>query len=222
MDALKLVFERNTFYRQMYFLMLGAFALSLVVMGLLATVLMYLYKNPTHPLYFATDEVSRLIPIIPINQPNMSTQDVTKWAIAAVEAAYTYDYVNYRAQLQSSQKYFTDYGWTKYMASLRASNNLNALTVSKQVVVTKVIAPPTLITEGILGGGYAWKFKMDLLVNYSTPPYDTKSVYSNALNIEVIIQRQPILQSYKGLGVVQMVGSYATKLTPQTMSVKPA
>ena len=222
-DALELVFLRNRFYRRQYLMALSAFGLALVVIGVLVWMLLYLLRNPTHPLYFATDNVGRLIPIIPVDRPNMSNDDVSAWAIEAVQAAYSYDYINYRAQLQDSQKYFTNYGWTKYMSALTASNNLLALTQRKLIQTAVVVDKPKILAQGILSGAYAWRFQMPMLVTYSPPPFNDASKYSNALIVSVIVQRQSVLQSYKGLGIVQMIATSASTgpSQPQELSNTP-
>lgn len=219
-DALALVFSRNAFYRRMHFLVLAALLLALIVIGVLLTVFIYLIRSPNRTIYFATDNVSRLIQNVPVSTPNMSTDEVINWTIAAVEKAYSYDYVNYRTQIQNSQKYFTNYGWTKYMEALKASNNLVALTTRKMVAIARVVDQPKIIAQGILGGAYAWKFEIPVLVNYMLPPYDDKNKFANALVVSVIVQRQPALQSYKGLGIVQLIGSMAntTSTAPREIS----
>ncbi len=98
-DALAAVFMRNEFYRRMHFFALLAFVLSVVVMGILLGILVYLIQNPTEPLYFVTDEVGRLIKEPPLTEPNMSPDEVVSWAVEAVEAAYSYDYIHFREQL---------------------------------------------------------------------------------------------------------------------------
>lgn len=212
-DPLVLIFSRNAFYKRLHYLVLGAFILSLMMIALLVWILAYLLQNPNRPLYFATDDVSRLIQVVPVNKPNMDTEDVMAWAVDAVQAAYSYNYINYRGQLQEAQKYFTEYGWRKYMGAVTLSGNLRALTARKQIVTAQVIDKPRVAAEGILGGAYAWKFEMPLLVTYSMPPYDgsSQSQFSNALNITVIVQRQQVLEGYKGLGVLQLVSSMATQ-----------
>lgn len=223
-DALLMIFERNYFYRRQYLLALGAFGMALLVLVVLFFVLIYVVRNPTAPLYFATDNVGRLIKVVPVTQPNMSTEDMTRWAINAVEKTYSYDYVNYRRQLQSAQKYFTTYGWTKYMSALKTSNNLIALTNRKLVIRAKVVGPPKLIVAGLLGGSYAWKFEMPVLVTNWLPPYDAQSKFTNALTVTVIVQRMPILQSSDGVGIVQLVAGMATapQASGSSMSSAPS
>lgn len=178
-DALVMVHLRNTFYKQKFYFVLGVYFLSLIVIAFLVSVLVYLIKNPTQPLYFVTDDVSRLIYDVPKNLPNMPLAQVENWTIEAVENAYSYDFINYRAQLQNAQKYFTDYGWRNYMDGLSSSANLVGLTQRKYIIIAKVVGKPKLLVEGLLGGAYAWKFKLPLLVTILSPPYtdDSKSKF---------------------------------------------
>jgi intracellular multiplication protein IcmL len=221
-NALELVFRRNRFYRRQYFLALGAFALSIMVIVVLLGILVFLKRNPTQPVYFATDSVGRLIEVVPVEQPNMKLDEAMDWAKEAVEIIYSYDYVNYHAQFQNAQKYFTEYGWTKYIAALTASNNVVALKERKMVVIANVVEKPKLIAEGLLSGAYAWKFEMPVLVTYLLPPYDEKSTFSNPLTVTMVVQRQPILQSYKGVGIIQLVGEMAaTSAQPQELPSTP-
>jgi hypothetical protein len=96
-DALELVHSRNTFYKKKYYFALMVYIFSLIVVGFLICVIVFLVKNPTHPLYFATDDVGRLIQDPPLSQPAMTTDQAAAWAVEAVEAAHSYDYFNYRA-----------------------------------------------------------------------------------------------------------------------------
>ncbi len=208
-DALVMISLRNEFYRKKYHFVLAVFFLSLIVVGVLIGMLMYLIKHPPQPYYFAADKAGRFIQEIPVTQPNMSTQEVAAWAVDAVESTYTYDYVNYRQQLQNAQKYFTEFGWRSYMKGLEDSLNLVALSKRQLMIIAKVVSPPKLIIEGPLGKSaiYAYKFDVQVLVTYYRPPYDDKSKFENPLDVNVIIERQDSLSSYKGLGIVQIIGS---------------
>jgi intracellular multiplication protein IcmL len=205
-DAVVLVQLRNQFYKKKYRFALGIYSLCLIAIVILISLLVYVAKNPTRPLYFLTDSVGRLMQEVPVTVPGMPTEVVAAWTVEAVEAAYSYNYVNYRAQLQDAQKYFTEYGWRNYMAGLTASNNLLAVTERKMIFVAKAVGPPRLVNEGILGGAYAWKFEVPLLVNFLEAPYD-KATFSNAYSVTVVVQRQQLLQSYKGLAIIQMIAA---------------
>lgn len=209
-DAMVMVQARNQFYQKKTYLLLGILCLTLAVAAALAGILLYLMKHPTQPVYFVADESGRLVQEIPLSQPDRPLEEVAAWVVEAVENAYTYNYINFRAQLQSAEKYFSPYGWQQYMKGLTASNNLLALEQRKMLFIAKVTAPPKLLIQGRVGGSYAYKFEMPVLVAYLSPPYDNvlgKSRFDNALIVRVIVQRQKRLLSYKGLAILQLLAS---------------
>lgn|SRR3990167_2469342 len=214
MDTLALIFSRNAFFRRQYQLALAAFFLSLIVIGVLIWILLYLISHPPAPFYFAADKAGRLIQETPLTEP-VPTETVTAWATEAVQSTFSYDFINYREQLQSAQKYFTNYGWGQYMKTLTASNNLLALTERKMVIIAQLVEPPKVVTGGLLGGAYAWKLEMTWLLTYWLPPFNNTSQFYNPLKVSVIVQRQPLLKSYKGLGILQLIGSLETASTGQ-------
>lgn len=223
-NALELVFLRNAFYKRLYYLVLSAFCLSFILIGVLIYILSYMLRNPTEPLYFATDEIGRLIKVIPVNVPNISDKELFDWTIKAIEETFSIDYINYRRQLQTAQKYFTNYGWKQYMRAFTASNNLIAVTERKFVVIAQAVSEPKIKRRGLLGGAYAWEIEMPMLFSYLQPPaYDNQTKIVNPVTVSVIVQRQPILQSYKGLGILQVVATYpATINQPQELTTPPA
>jgi intracellular multiplication protein IcmL len=222
-DAIVLIYTRNEFYRNKYQWVLGVCVLGFILIVALVGMLLYITRHPLQPLYFVTDKAGRLMQEIPVTRPNMSTEDVAKWAVEAVIAANTYDYVNFHGQLQAAQKYFTDYGWRNYMNGLQASNNLLALTQRKLIFLAQQAGPVKLDAEGPVGkaGIYGWKFEIPMLITYLLPPYDgvsQKSKFENAYIFSVLIERQSILTSYKGLGIMQIIGSSASNSSQETLS----
>jgi intracellular multiplication protein IcmL len=225
-DAVVMIHQRNEFYRNKLHWMLGVFLLGLIAIIGLTGMLVYMTRNPIHPLYFITDNAGRLIQDIPLGQPNMSTQDVALWAEDAVVAANSYDYANYHAQLQRAQKYFTDYGWRSYMKGLQASNNLEALTKRKLIFLAKVAGQPKLLAEGRVGKSqiYAWKLQIPVVITYLLPPYDGlpgKSKFENAYLFTVLVMRQSVLTSFKGLGIMQIIGASAENAGSQDLLAAP-
>lgn len=212
-DALVMVHLRNQFYKKKFHFVLGFFLLSLVGIALLTSMLLYLLKDPPHPLYFVADPVGRLMQDIPLSDPNMPLDDVMAWTIEAVQTAYTYSYMNYRAELQNAQKYFGNYGWNSYMKGLEASNNLTALAQRKIIQFGTVVERPQLVVQGHMGNVYAYKFTMPLLVTFWTPPYDDKSKFYNPLRVSVTVIRGDLLQSYKGLQITQMNAEFLASPT---------
>lgn len=219
-SAIYAILARNAFYRRMHFLVMGALFVAIILIGILLSFLLYLLRYPTAPVYFAADPVGRLIDVIPEDRPNMSLDDVKAWTINAIQNSLSYDFINFRAQLQNAQNYFTSYGWQTYMDALTASNNLGALQSRKMVFLANVIDQPKISTKGILWGAYAWRFEMPVLMTYLLPPFDAANTFTNPLTVTVVVQRQPILQSLNGLGIVQIIANISVGPTPQQQQIQ--
>lgn len=219
-DALILVHLRNEFYRKKYRFTLGVYLLSIIVIIFLISLLAYILKHPVRPMYFVADSVGRLIQDVPVTQPNMTTDEAMAWAIEAVEKVNSYDFVNYRQQLQDAEKYFLPFSWKQYLNGLTASNNLLALKQRQMVFVGKVIEKPTLVVADMLGGAFAYKFKMKILVTYLLPPnYSEANAFRNPYEVTIVMQRQRLLQSYRGLAIVQLIVKSPTDAAPAILAV---
>lgn len=221
-NALFLVFERNAFYKKMHYLVLAALTLNIIVICILLGLILHLIRNPPPPIYFATNEQGQLIDIVPLDQPNMTNDELLNWVTKAVEAAYSYDYLNNPSQLQAAQKYFTNYGWSEAMKSLTTSGNLVGVIKRKLIGIAKVVDKPKILKQGLIKGVMAWQIQMPVLVTYHEPPYNETSKFNVPVVVTLIVQRQPVLQSYQGLGIVQMIGAMPPQsTTPQELPAKP-
>jgi len=206
-DALIQIQTRNAFYKKNFHLMLGVFLLNIIVIIFLINIAHYLYKNSALPVYFVANDNGVLIHESPLYEPLPDNQ-VTAWLIEAVETANSFDFVNYRSQLQNAQKYFLDTAWAEYMKALTASLNLVAVKERQEVWITKVIQPPKLTNAGVVNGAYAWKYEL-LAKETALKPPDFLNTPANTrvhtYKITVLIQRKPLLQSYKGLAMLTML-----------------
>ncbi|HEX2548505.1 MAG TPA: DotI/IcmL family type IV secretion protein [Gammaproteobacteria bacterium] len=206
-DALELVHIRNAFYKKKFHTLLGIGLLALIVILCLMFLFKHLLGVASRPLYFVANDEGVLIQQSPLQLP-IPIADVNAWVVEAIESANSFDYVNYRSQLQDSQKYFSDFAWMEYMKSLTASLNLTAMKERREVWISKVIATPTIINAGAIRGEYAWRVELTLRETRLKPPLylNTPTSSSTATyKITVILQRKPLLQSYQGLAVLSMV-----------------
>ena len=212
-DALALIQERNAFYKRKYHQILGLILLSLIIIGILLAVLFSLLRNTTRPFYFLANDVGGFMQEIPTTQP-FSNDQVIAWTIEAMQAGLSFDFVNYHSQMQDAQKYFTDYSWQQFMNALVASNNILTLTERKWIFIAKVVNKPVIKNAGIVKNFYAWRLQVPVLMTFLRPPsYDKSSAIYNAWEFEVLVTRQPLLQSYKGLAVYSIINTTPTQAT---------
>lgn len=200
-DALTTVAIRNAFYKDGQRKLLIALLLSVFLNFVLATLLYYLLTHPPAPRYFATSISGRITPLFPLEEPNQSDSAVLQWANQAAIAAFSYNFVNYREELQASSGFFTAEGWTQFLNALQESNNLDAVKAKKLIVSAVATRAPIILQKGVLNGKYSWRVQMPILVTYQSA-----SEFSQQNNVvTMLITRVSTLNSPRGIGIAQFV-----------------
>lgn len=200
-DGVEVVRLRNEFYRDSSRKILGALMICVIVILLLIVGIVYIVSNPPAPKYFATSVDGRIIPIIPLDQPNLSSSAILQWANTAAIAVYTYDFVNYRQALQSASDFFTPDGWKNFWTVLQSSNNLNAVLSDKLIVSAVATGAPVILEEGVMYGVYTWKVQMPMLITYQSA---SKFSQQNVV-VTMMVTRESTLVSPKGIGIAQFI-----------------
>lgn len=200
-DTLVAVGLRNQFYRDSQRKVILALTVAIIVNCLLGGLLAYILSHPPEPRYFATSINGRITPLYPLNQPNQSDSAVLQWANQAAIAAFTYNFVNYRDELQASSGFFTAQGWDQFLSALQQSNNLDAVKAKKLVVSAVATRAPVILQKGILNGSYSWRIQMPILVTYQSASQFTQQ--NNV--VTMLVTRISTLNSPRGIGIDQFV-----------------
>lgn len=200
-DALTVVTLRNNFYKDSQRKVILALLVALVVNVVLASLLVYILTHPPVPKYFATSINGRITPLFPLNEPNQSDSAVLQWANQAAIAAFTYNFVNYRDELQASSGFFTAEGWDQFLNALQQSNNLDAVKAKKLIVSAVATRAPIILQKGVLNGSYSWRVQMPILVTYQSASEFTQQ--NNV--VTMLITRVSTLNSPRGIGISQFV-----------------
>ncbi|MBA2657028.1 MAG: type IVB secretion system apparatus protein IcmL/DotI [Tatlockia sp.] len=200
-DALTAVTMRNEFYRDGQRKTMIAVIISILINFILTSLLVYLLTHPPAPKYFATSISGRVTPLFPLDEPNQSDSAVLQWANQAAIAAFTYNFVNYRDELQASSGFFTADGWSQFLNALQQSNNLDAVKAKKLIVSSVATRAPIILQKGLLNGVYSWRVQMPILVTYQSA-----SEFSQQNNVvTMLINRVSTLNSPRGIGISQFV-----------------
>ena len=200
-DALTTVVTRNSFYRDGQHKLIAILLLSMAANIMLVVAIFHIFFNPPAPVYFATSINGRITPLYPLDEPNQSDSAVLQWANQAATAAFTYNFVNYRTELQASSGFFTSNGWTQFLNALQDSNNLDAVKAKKLIVSAVATRAPVILQKGVLNGRYSWRVQMPLLVTYQSA-----SEFSQQNNVvTMLITRVSTLNSPRGIGIAQFV-----------------
>ena len=160
--------------------------------------------RPTHPLVIAMSDDGRVIPIIPLAKPVMSTNSMDAWVATAVTKSLDITFSTMGADLQSSQQYFTPTGWKAFEQGLVSARVLDSIKTNKYNEYAVPAGAPVLLSPpgAVDGNGVAyWVWQLPVTVTLESA--DTKQ--SNNYTITVTVVRVPQAQTPSGLGITGFV-----------------
>lgn len=150
---------------------------------------------------------------VPLNQPNMRSEALINFVAEAVKAVYSYDFKNYKKQIQSTQPYFTEAGWRAFYDALTKSNNLK-IVEDKKLVASATVGKPTILEEGVKKGRYTWKVQLPVYVTYEN---ESKLIKQN-LNVTLLLARA---NTPSGVGISHFIAQIVPQ-TPQPPANSPS
>lgn len=202
MSGLGAVVIRNEFYRDGYRSLLKITLIqSVVIIGLIASMYYIIQTNKPQNLYFATTEDGRLVPMVPLSQPNLSTPALMSWVAQATTEVMTFGFSDYRRRLQESSRNFTKRGWESFTQALQRSRIIEVVEVNQQIITAVPRGAPILKDEGLVAGRYQWQVEIPIVLTYRS---GSKQRNSNLL-ITVVVVRVPRLESPNGVGIEQWI-----------------
>lgn len=212
-SGLELIVLRNAFYRDNYRTALIALVFVIILNMVLAAAIVYRYMNPPQPRYFAATAAGRIINAAPLNEPVYSDSYVLQWTANAVRETFRQDFVHWRAQLSQASNDFTPGGWHYFIRAMQASDNLKTLVAKKMVSSVTLTGSPTLVEKEVVGGHYAWKIEMPILVTY-TNGTDTIPM---PLDVTVIVLRMSVKDYPEGIAINNFLPQASKTLNQELM-----
>ncbi|MCK5374189.1 MAG: type IVB secretion system apparatus protein IcmL/DotI [Alphaproteobacteria bacterium] len=201
-SGLGTIVVRNEFYRDGYrSLIKMALIQSIIILGLIGVMFYVVKINQPQNLYFATTEDGRLMPMVPLSQPNLSTPALMSWVAQATTEVMTFGFNDYRRRLQESSRNFTKRGWESFTQALQRSRIIEMVEVNQQLITTAPKGAPILQSEGLVAGRYQWVVEIPLILTYRS---GTK-LSNTGLLVTVIVVRVPRLESSNGVGIEQWI-----------------
>ncbi len=202
LGGLGTVVVRNEFYRDGYRNMLRlSLLLGVVIVGLIGVMFYVVNIHQPENRYFATTEDGRLIPMVPLNQPNLSTPALMSWVAQAATEVMTFGFNDYRRRLQESSRNYTKRGWESFTGALQKSRIIEMVDANQQVVTAAPQGAPILESEGLVAGRYQWVIQVPLTVTYQS---GNRTKTDNML-VTVVVVRVPRLESPNGVGIEQWI-----------------
>ena len=201
-SGLGTVVIRNEFYRDGYRSLLKMTLIqSAVILGLVGAMYYIVKVNQPQHFYFATTEDGRLIPMVPLSQPNLSTPALMSWVAQATTEVMTFGFNDYRRRLQESSRNFPKRGWESFTQALQRSRIIEMVEVNQQIITAAPKGAPILQSEGLVAGRYQWVVEIPIVLTYRSGAKTSNT----GLLVTVIIVRVPRLESANGVGIEQWI-----------------
>lgn len=201
--AAELVFNRNFFYRDNYKRVMIIGLISIVSNVILAMALTYLVFTPAPARFIVTSADGRIIPVEPLSAAVKSTPQILAWANMAATKINSYDFVNFRQQLQEASNYFSTNGWLGYREQLKKVGNVKYVVDNRLVVTAVATGAPVIEEQGLINGVYTWKVTLPLLIKYAGASI-TRNIPQT---VTMLVQRVDIANNPQGIGI----SSYRTR-----------
>ncbi len=201
-SSLGKVVMRNEYYRDGYRLALRvAVVQSFVILGLIGVCFFVVKVHQPENRYFATTEDGRLIPMISLIQPNLSTPALLSWVAQATTETMTFGFNDYRRRLQESSRHFTRRGWDSFTTALQRGRIIESIEGQSQVISAAPRGAPVVQSEGVYGGRYQWVVQIPMILTYTS---GSKARSDNWI-VSLVVVRVPRLESPNGVGISQWV-----------------
>jgi len=204
MGDLGKVVVRNEFYRDGYRLALRVAVIqSFVILGLIASMFYVIKIHQPENRYFATTEDGRLIPMVSLIQPNLSTPALMSWVAQAATETMTFGFNDYRRRLQESSRNFTSKGWESFTRALQGARIIEALEENSQVITAAPRGAPVMQSEGLVGGRYQWIVQIPMILTFQSGSKKRSARWM----VTLVVVRVPRLESPNGIGIAQWVAA---------------
>jgi intracellular multiplication protein IcmL len=193
---------RNEFYRDGYRLALRVSVVqSFIILGLIAAMFFVIHVHQPENRYFATTEDGRLIPMVQLNQPNLSNPALMSWVAQASTEIMTFGFNDFRRRLQESSRFFTRRGWESFSTALQEARILESIEANSQVVTAAPSGAPILRSEGVVNGQYQWVVEIPMVLSYQSGSKKRADYWL----VTLVVVRVPRLESPNGVGIAQWI-----------------
>ena len=196
------VVVRNEFYRDGYRSLLRLTLLQgFAILGLLGAMYFVIQVHQPENRYFATTEDGRLVPMTPLNEPNLSTPALMSWVAQASTEVMTFGFNDYRRRLQEASRNFTRRGWESFTQALQKARIIEMVEANQQVVTAAPQGAPILESEALVAGRYQWIIQIPVVLTYQS----VARMKSESWLVTVVVVRVPRLESPNGVGIEQWI-----------------
>lgn len=174
---------------------------SIAITALVVAVLSFMYLYKPQDRFFATDPNGNQIPMVALNQPNMTQAALLAWVSQAATEIMTFGFHDYREKLGFSTRHFTVKGKESFRKALEQIKIIQNIEKNQQIITATPRGLPIITQEGPVkkNEGYFWHIQLPLIITYQS---GTKS-RNDLLRVDMIVVRVPTQENPMGIGIDQ-------------------
>lgn len=176
-------------------------AVILLIMTICGLVFVWLNYFPKYK-YIITTNNAAVCEAGTLNAPLATPATLTSFAADAAVNSYTYDYVNYRQDLNRiANAYYTPNGRKAFFNTLDSSQNLQKVIEGRYILKSYLFMAPQLQEEGVKGGRPFWIVMVPLRIEFYTGSLN-KPTNTQSFMARVILTQEPATAAnLKGIAV---------------------
>lgn len=151
--------------------------ISLILVVLLGIVI---FASHTKNYYFATTTTGQLFRLSPLTTPIESDEAVEGFTADAVRNTFTFDYVNFKNQIDKLSENYTSEAFSLVKKDLETKGGIASEAIkNKWIVSSMVMASPELLHKGLVPNTnvYGWKMRVPVMITYQSEEQTSSQRY---------------------------------------------
>lgn len=184
------------FYRSAYRRLLNILIVMLIISIVAIWVIIVVRLSMPAPEFFSASTDGQIVALRPIDENNMSQDEISDWTTEVVTKAYVLNVKNMQADMMQLKQYFKPIGWKSYMSA--NSELMQAIRNQSTQIRLDGIARPVITKTGVYNGRRYWVVKTSVLLNEVNGNASNKQV----LGVDLVIERVSLANNPKGIAVV--------------------
>lgn len=180
--------------------------IAIVITSCIILALLYLFT--VYPKYRTVQTIdnSVICELKPSENPMLTDAAIQDFAKSAVLSAYSYDYINWRTQIENATtRYFTSDGRAAFNKAIKNSGSLNYIVSNNLIMKSMAISSPQIEEKGIDNSGVPyWIVRMPITTEFYTGSAKAADTQNFVAQVKVVTTQRDAFNP-KGLGVYSMI-----------------
>ncbi len=162
------------------------------------------YDKKCEDRFFAATSEGRIVPIQPLDAPNLDTPAILSWTAVATTRALTFGFHDVDERLNHARNDFTPQGWEEFNALLKDSGLIDKIIQQKLQMKAVPKAQPRLTKQGNITEFdvrlYQWQLEAPLVVSF----INSENTVTEDFKIALTLQRIPLVDSPTGVAIASI------------------